>query len=104
MKAGILFYVAILAVGCSDDRAATPSGPTPSGGSGSSELTITGDPTSPQGATWSYRGTLQGTVVDLQGVLRNPRAQARFQPSSSAMAPASRVDVGRSFARRSGCR
>lgn len=36
-------------------------------------LTITGDPESTAGATWTLIGTLEGTRVDLQGILLRPR-------------------------------
>ena len=36
-------------------------------------LTITGDPGSAAGATWTLTGTLEGTSVDLQGILLKPR-------------------------------
>jgi dienelactone hydrolase len=37
-------------------------------------LTIVGDPETSSGATWTLLGTLEGTQVDLQGVLLKPRA------------------------------
>lgn len=36
-------------------------------------LTVTGDPDSAAGATWTLVGTLEGTRVDLQGILLKPR-------------------------------
>jgi dienelactone hydrolase len=36
-------------------------------------LTITGDPESAAGATWTLIGTLDGTRVDLQGIILKPR-------------------------------
>lgn len=39
---------------------------------------VTGDPTSPAGATWSYRETLNGVVYDLTGILRKPAGPGPF--------------------------
>ena len=44
----------------------------------SSVLTITGDPQSAQGATWTLTGTLEGTALDLQGILLKPRGKGPF--------------------------
>lgn len=41
-------------------------------------LTITGDPGSAAGATWTLIGTLDGTRVDLQGILLKPRRRVLF--------------------------
>ena len=41
-------------------------------------LTITGDPESSAGATWTLIGTLEGTRVDLQGILLKPRRRGIF--------------------------
>ena len=41
-------------------------------------LTITGDPESAAGATWTLIGTLDGTHVDLQGILLKPRPKGFF--------------------------
>jgi dienelactone hydrolase len=41
-------------------------------------LALQGDPESPQGATWTYRGTLSGTSYDLQGILFKPRGAGPF--------------------------
>jgi dienelactone hydrolase len=41
-------------------------------------LTITGDPESAAGATWTLVGTLEGTRVDLQGILLKPRPRGFF--------------------------
>jgi len=41
-------------------------------------LTITGDPSSAAGATWTLTGTLDGTRVDLQGILLKPRGKGPF--------------------------
>jgi dienelactone hydrolase len=41
-------------------------------------LTITGNPESSAGATWTLTGTLEGTRVDLQGILMKPRGRGPF--------------------------
>jgi dienelactone hydrolase len=41
-------------------------------------LTVTGDPESEAGATWTLIGTLDGTSVNLQGVLLKPRGRGPF--------------------------
>ena len=39
---------------------------------------VTGDPTSPRGATWTFRGTVDGTRYDLSGVLLKPAGAGPF--------------------------
>ena len=41
-------------------------------------LSIVGDPESASGATWTLIGTLDGTTVDLQGILLKPRGRGPF--------------------------
>jgi len=41
-------------------------------------LSIVGDPESASGATWTLVGTLDGTTVDLQGILLKPRGRGPF--------------------------
>src|SRR5580765_16816 len=41
-------------------------------------LIITGDPESAAGATWTLTGMLEGTAVDLQGILLKPRGRGPF--------------------------
>ena len=41
-------------------------------------LSITGDPESAYGATWTLAGTLDGTTVDLQGILLKPAGRGPF--------------------------
>ncbi len=41
-------------------------------------LSIAGDPESAGGATWTLTGTLDGTPVDLQGILLKPRGRGPF--------------------------
>lgn len=45
---------------------------------GSPTLAITGNPESGDGATWTLTGTLDGTSVDLQGILLKPRGRGPF--------------------------
>jgi dienelactone hydrolase len=49
--------------------AAAPAGPA---------LSITGDPESADGATWTLTGSLDGTAIDLQGILLKPRGRGPF--------------------------
>jgi dipeptidyl aminopeptidase/acylaminoacyl peptidase len=39
---------------------------------------LTGDPASPNGATWTYRDTVDGVVYDLQGFIRKPAGNGPF--------------------------
>ncbi|MFM7700930.1 MAG: dienelactone hydrolase family protein, partial [Bacteroidota bacterium] len=41
-------------------------------------FTLTGDPASANGATWSYQQTIDGTVYDLRGVLLKPPGSGAF--------------------------
>ena len=45
---------------------------------GDPALSIAGDPESASGATWTLVGTLDGTAVDLQGILLKPRGRGPF--------------------------
>jgi dienelactone hydrolase len=45
---------------------------------GDPALLITGDPESASGATWTLIGMLDGTAVDLQGILLKPRGRGPF--------------------------
>src|SRR3954454_7796061 len=45
---------------------------------GDPALSITGNPESASGATWTLVGTLNGTAVDLQGILLKPRGRGPF--------------------------
>ena len=45
---------------------------------GDPDLTIAGNPESAAGATWTLTGTLDGTPVDLQGILMKPRGHGPF--------------------------
>jgi len=63
------------AAGCSE-RASSPTAP--SAPSPPAAFTLQGDPESSQGATWTYKGTLQGTAFDLQGILLKPTGPGPF--------------------------
>jgi len=54
---------------------ASPSAESPTAGPA---LTITGDPESAAGASWTLTGTLDGTTVDLRGILLKPRGRGPF--------------------------
>lgn len=45
---------------------------------GDPDLRITGNPESGSGAAWTMTGTLDGTAVDLQGILLKPRGRGPF--------------------------
>lgn len=45
---------------------------------GDPALRIAGDPASASGASWTLLGTLEGTTVDLQGILLKPRGRGPF--------------------------
>lgn len=77
----LLLAAACLTGACGSDQ--SPVAPTPSGGPTSSagsnaQLSVQGDPESAQGATWTYRGTVDGVSVDLQGILLKPRGSGPF--------------------------
>ena len=50
----------------------------PASAPGDPVLSIAGDPESASGATWTLVGTLDGTRVDLQGILLKPRGRGPF--------------------------
>jgi dienelactone hydrolase len=69
--------VLVLSTGCGRDAgSASPTGPSQS--ASSPTLTIQGDPASPQGASWTYVGTLAGVAYDLQGILLKPQGSGPF--------------------------
>ena len=67
------------------DTASTPTAPSTSSNT-TTPLTIQGDPESAAGATWTYRGTLDGVAIDLQGIL--------FKPSGAGPLPAVIISHG----------
>jgi dienelactone hydrolase len=65
----------LVASACGGDT--PPTSPTPTV-SAAAELSVQGDPESPQGATWTYRGVFEGVTFDLQGVLLKPQGAGPF--------------------------
>lgn len=59
-----------------------PTAPTPASSAppatATAAFSLQGDPESPQGATWTYRGTLDGVAFDLQGILLKPGGAGPF--------------------------
>jgi dienelactone hydrolase len=73
----LLVALVLLAAGC--DRSDSPIAPTPPPAPPNApELTLSGDPESAAGATWTLRGLLDGVTVDLQGVLLKPAGAGPF--------------------------
>lgn len=69
--------VLLLAYGCGSDSPTTnPASPSPV--TPPPAFNLQGDPTSPQGATWTYAGTLDGVAYDLQGILIKPQGSGPF--------------------------
>jgi dienelactone hydrolase len=74
MRFILVIALAAFVCGCGEHASPTaPSAPSPP-----PAFVLQGDPESTQGATWTYRGTLQGTVFDLQGVLLKPAGAGPF--------------------------
>ena len=65
-----LALIVVVVAGCGGSESSSPTAPTPPVPSAS--FTLQGDPESTQGATWTYRGSLQGVTFDLQGILLKP--------------------------------
>lgn len=63
-----------LAIGCGDSKPATqPSPANPPAG-----FSLAGDPTSANGATWTFQATTGGVTYDLQGILLKPAGSGTF--------------------------
>jgi dienelactone hydrolase len=63
-----------LAIGCGDSKPSTqPSPANPPAG-----FLLTGDPTSANGATWTYQAATGGVTYDLQGILFKPAGSGTF--------------------------
>lgn len=56
----------------------TPAEPRPPGTDPLNGFTLTGDPTAPTGATWTYVAQVSGTSFDLRGVLLKPQGNGPF--------------------------
>jgi dienelactone hydrolase len=67
----LLLFVS-LSASCGNDAApASPVSPSPP--APPAAFALQGDPESAQGATWTYRGPIDGVAYDLQGILLKPR-------------------------------
>lgn len=70
----LVVAAALVAEACAGGAAARGS-PTPVADTG---FVVTGDPASPVGAAWTYRGRFEGTDYDLSGVLMKPVGPGPF--------------------------
>jgi dienelactone hydrolase len=76
--ARLLLVAAVLAA-CGGSEPSSPTAPTPPAPPApSTSFVLQGDPESAQGATWTYRGSLQGVTFDLQGILFKPTGTGPF--------------------------
>lgn len=77
-----LALVALLAAlsGCSSSGATDPLAESEAGESAAvlAHLVMTGDPTATNGATWTYRDTVDGVAYDLAGILLKPAGTGPF--------------------------
>lgn len=69
----VVLLLVALASACDE----SPTNPTPNPAS-TAQLNVQGDPASPQGATWTYRGEFEGVTFDLQGVVFKPAGAGPF--------------------------
>jgi dienelactone hydrolase len=81
VTAAVLGTVLAIVAGC--DRPTSPTAPTPTPAPApapapGAQLATAGDPESDVGATWTLRGPVDGTVVDLHGVLMKPPGAGPF--------------------------
>jgi hypothetical protein len=77
IRASVLVLAALLAAcGGSEPSPPTTPSPPPSSPPVSSGFVLQGDPESAQGATWTYRGSLDGVTFDLQRKPESSRATA----------------------------
>jgi dienelactone hydrolase len=65
--------IIVIALGCAGR--ATPAAELPNGNDG---FRVVGDPESPPGASWTFRGTVDGTRYDLSGALLKPSGAGPF--------------------------
>jgi dienelactone hydrolase len=76
IRAAVFGLVAVLAAcGGGSDRTSPTA---PSSLQSSVAFTLQGDPESAQGATWTYKGSLDGVTFDLQGILLKPTGAGPF--------------------------
>ena len=66
----------VLALGCGGPT--SPSQPSPSPTPLPGTFTITGNPASAAGATWTYQAVISGVTYDLQGILFKPAGNGPF--------------------------
>jgi dienelactone hydrolase len=67
----------VCGLACGSDSG-SPSAPTPPGVTPLAGFALTGDPTSTNGATWTYRAQSGGVDFDLQGILLKPSGAGPF--------------------------
>ena len=72
----ILFVFA--AAACGDSGPSSPVSPSPPAAPPPANFTLEGNPEATQGATWTFRGTIDAVAYDLQGVLIKPRGTGPF--------------------------
>jgi dienelactone hydrolase len=92
--------------GCNQDASPTapsPSSPQapapPSAPAATAELTVSGDPESAAGASWTLRGPLDGVAVDLEGVVLKPRGAGPFPAVILSHGYGGSAQFGRSLGR-----
>ena len=71
-----LVLLGVLAAGCGGSGRSSPTAP--SSPASTAAFVLQGDPESPQGATWTYKGVLDGVMFDLQGILLKPTGAGPF--------------------------
>src|SRR5262245_35934383 len=79
IRAPLLVLAALLAA-CGGSVTSSPTTPTPPPSSPpvSSAFELQGDPESAQGATWTFKGSVDGVTFDLQGILLKPAGGGPF--------------------------
>jgi dienelactone hydrolase len=71
-----LVLLGVVLAGCGGSERSSPTAPsTPAP---SAAFVLQGDPESAQGATWTYRGSLDGVTFDLQDILLKPAGAGPF--------------------------
>jgi dienelactone hydrolase len=73
----LALLVAVVAA-CGGSERSSPTAPSPAPSPVIGSFVWQGDPESAQGATWTYKGTLDGVVFDLQGILLKPAGAGPF--------------------------
>jgi dienelactone hydrolase len=75
--ARLLLFATVLAA-CRGSEPSSATAPSPSPPAAGLSFSVQGDPESSQGATWTYRGSLNGVMFDLQGILFKPTGAGPF--------------------------